>query len=599
MKTTKIIGLFVAFGLLLCTPIFAQTIPSERTVDWSQAGLLNPIDEPNLLVSVTDYGAIGDGNTNDSPAVQQAIDELSGNPGILFFPAGTYLLTQPIIAYSGLIIKGEGSDLSYLKFYLSSDSQNGIQVSAGQSEAFQSVISGYTKGSSTLELASTSGLETGDFMEMREDNGDWDVVPISWAEHSVGQILQITAINGNQISLNHELRIDYEASLNPQIRKIEPIQQVKIENLKIERLDEPSTGGGKNIYFGYAINCQVSGVESSKSQGSHIYITASSNILVFGNYIHDAFLYDGTATRGYGLTLNMHTGEVLVENNIFRNLRHAMMVKTGANGNVFTYNYAREPHRSEPISNYSGDISVHGHYAYANLFEENICQNIFIDHYWGPGGPLNTFFRNRTELYGIIMTSSSLLETQEQNFVGNEISNSFPYGFFSLTGSNHFEYGNNDGGSAIPTGTTNLDDISYYYSGRPWFVGTSLPFPAIGYPNIINQWVNPAKERYENGETMTEQLDETIGIKQFPEDKPMGIKLLENPVSNLLKIQITQAQESLQFHIYSLTGQVVIMGQIPKNSEFFQINMDQLSSGIYLLNISNPSFRKTIKIEKR
>ena len=27
---------------------------------------------------------------------------------------------------------------------------------------------------------------------------------------------------------------------------------------------------------------------------------------------------------------------------------------------------------------YSGDISVHGHYAYANLFEENICQNIFI-----------------------------------------------------------------------------------------------------------------------------------------------------------------------------------------------------------------------------
>jgi hypothetical protein len=59
---------------------------------------------------------------------------------------------------------------------------------------------------------------------------------------------------------------------------------------------------------------------------------------------------------------------------------------------------------------------------YANLFEGNIIQNYMIDHYWGPAGPYNTFFRNRTELYGIVMTNSNGYDSNLQNHGGQRCS---------------------------------------------------------------------------------------------------------------------------------------------------------------------------------
>ena len=600
MITTKTIRLIAAYCLLLSSGVLSQTIPEDRIVDWSQAGLLYDIPNSSALFSVIDFGATGDGLTDDSPAVQDALNAMENNAGILFFPSGTYLLTESIIAHSGLTIRGESSEETHLKFFLGSDSENAIQVSASQSSSFYQVVAGFEMGSQNITICSTNNFHAGDFIELQQTNGDWDIEPISWAENSVGQILQVSYINENDLNLENKLRISYHETLNPEVRIIQPIQNVKIENLKLERLDAPDSGGGKNIYFSYAINCQVSGVDSYKSQGSHIYATTSSNIYIFGNYIHDAFLYDGTATRGYGITLNKHTGEVLVENNIFQNLRHAMMVKTGANGNVFTYNYSREPHRSEPISNYSGDISIHGHYPYANLFEENICQNIFIDHYWGPGGPYNTFFRNRTELYGFIMTSNNILETQNQNITGNEIANNFPYGFYVTTGSEHFEYGNNDGGSAIPSNTNDYEDISYFYPQRPWFLESSLPFPAIGFPHTLNQWSNPAKQRFVEGGIQTVQIDfSTVGIDDIRNNNlpEINVMILNNPVSKFLLLRVLD-NVSLNYSIFNITGKLMIHDKLKQNDNTAQIFVSQLETGIYLIEFSSSSDRTVLKFYK-
>ncbi|NOR87347.1 MAG: T9SS type A sorting domain-containing protein [Bacteroidales bacterium] len=598
MITTVQRMLLVALFLILGMELFSQTIPQSRTVDWTQAGLLQNINEPNIFLSVMDFGAVGDGLTNDYPAVQEAIDAMNNQPGVLYFPEGTYLLSQTIVAHTGLVIRGDGANDTRLKFFLESDNVNAIQISSSQITEFQAIQSGYEIGSQNLTLNSTGGFQIGDFLEMRQENGDWDIVPIGWASKVVGQVLQISQISESVLMLEHALRFNYEAVYHPELRMITPIKDVVVENLKIERLDEPESGGGKNIYMAYAVNCRISGVESVKSQGSHIYISNSSNIHVFGNYIHDAFLFDGTDTRGYGITLNMHAGEVLVENNIFKNLRHAMMVKTGANGNVFTYNYSCEPHRSEPISDYSGDISVHGHYAYANLFEENICQNIIIDHYWGPGGPYNTFFRNRTELYGLLMTTNSILETVDQNFVGNEITNSFPYGFYFLTGSGHFEYGNNDGGNAVPNGTSDLTDISYFYNERPWFVESSYPFPAIGFPHSLNQWSNPAKDRYLDG-PMTVEIEHTVSIEEWSnrDHLDLQIRLLQNPVLDDVLLEVKGFLPEM-YVIYNITGQEVSQGQIAQNINI-QIPVAQLESGIYLLEIYSESARRVLKFYKK
>lgn len=78
---------------------------------------LNPVLRLN---SVKDFGAKGDGQTDDTAAIQQALDE-HGNR--LFFPAGTYLITQTLkiddfwtrFPAGGGWIAGAGSDKVRIK----------------------------------------------------------------------------------------------------------------------------------------------------------------------------------------------------------------------------------------------------------------------------------------------------------------------------------------------------------------------------------------------------------------------------------------------------------------------------------------------------
>lgn len=66
-------------------------------------------------VSVKDFGATGDGVTDDTVAIQAALTSLSGG-GQLIFPSGTYLVSgQLTIAGSDLIVSGNGDATIKLK----------------------------------------------------------------------------------------------------------------------------------------------------------------------------------------------------------------------------------------------------------------------------------------------------------------------------------------------------------------------------------------------------------------------------------------------------------------------------------------------------
>lgn len=62
-----------------------------------------------------DYGAIGDGTTDDTAAFQAALDALNlGGGGVLFIPAATYKLTAALTTRSGVSLLGQGSNVSIL-----------------------------------------------------------------------------------------------------------------------------------------------------------------------------------------------------------------------------------------------------------------------------------------------------------------------------------------------------------------------------------------------------------------------------------------------------------------------------------------------------
>ncbi len=580
--------------------INAQVIPDERIVNWSYAGYGGDIPVPELILNVTDYGATGDSTTDNYQAISDAIDALGGQLGYIYFPPGGYMINSTIHLPANVIILGATADSTELMFDLGGQAFNCFTISGNPQGEFTSIISGYNKGSFSIDMASTSTFETGDYAEIREENGDWDTNPVSWADYSVGQIVKISGKSGNTLFLAHPLRIDYESSLNPEIRKIDPIKNVGVECLKISRLDHPETGAGYNMFFDFAAQCWITGVESNRSVGSHIYIARSTNIEISGCYIHDAFTYEGAGTRGYGITLNHHAGECLIENNILRHLRHALMVKTGANGNVFGYNYSIEPYRTEPIHDFSGDISLHGHYAYCNLFEGNIVQNIIVDHYWGPSGPFNTLFRNRAELYGIILTDSDSTQTNNQNIVGNEVTNTtILYGQYFITGTGHFEYGNNVKGIIIPEGTDDLEDLSYYLSGEPEFWNVADEWPSIGIPNEIGTGDVPANIRYLLGPELTLCRDTGTSTPIDFNYALTKVKIWPNPIKDVINIEL-KCHDLIQIAVYDQHGKVVF-----KNHPSFPINNQQIiqihhqfNTGIFLLQITTLEEVYTFKLIK-
>lgn len=64
------------------------------------------------VVNILDFGADPSGATSSSAAIQNAINSIAD--GVVFIPAGTYLITTPITTKSGVIIQGEG-DASELR----------------------------------------------------------------------------------------------------------------------------------------------------------------------------------------------------------------------------------------------------------------------------------------------------------------------------------------------------------------------------------------------------------------------------------------------------------------------------------------------------
>lgn len=493
--------------LLICCLLFfslslnliGQTLPSERTVNWSLAGFRGELPVSDNLLNILDFGGIPDGTADNSNALTNALTELGASPGVLFFPAGNYLFHSNITLTEGVILQGAGAEQTTLSFDLGG-TDDLIQIKGSATNVFSDFTENAYKSNIEIQVEDATAINTGDYIRIIQD--DSNLVFSNWAIGTVGQIIRITAINGNTLLLDSELRKDFLLEDHPKIQKLDMIENVGVTCLKVSRLDETNPIQTSNIKFQYAAQCWIQGLESENCNFAHINIEGSSNISVTGSFFHDAFDYGGGG-RAYGVMIQSTGNENLIDNNVFEHLRHAMIVQSGANGNIFAYNYSIDPFWTGTTlpSNAAGDLVCHGNFPYANLFEGNIGQQIVIDNSHGSNGPYNTFIRNRAELYGIVMSANN---SPSQNFLGNEIPNGTPgaVGFYFLQGADHFESGNNLGGDILPEGTDASSIASCYLTAAPSFFNQSV-FPNIGMPNIINSGSIPGEERRLLNENIT------------------------------------------------------------------------------------------------
>ena len=67
-------------------------------------------------LSAQDYGAVGDGVTDDTEALERLFADAAGRKLAIYFPAGTYMIRRPLTIMSGMEIYGDGDNSVIKKF---------------------------------------------------------------------------------------------------------------------------------------------------------------------------------------------------------------------------------------------------------------------------------------------------------------------------------------------------------------------------------------------------------------------------------------------------------------------------------------------------
>lgn len=263
-----------------------------------------------------------------------------------------------------------------------------------------------------------------------------------------------------------------------------------VEDLKLT--NNAANADANVITFASSHDGWVRGVESDTAPKYHISIANSYRIEVRECYMHHSLNYGGGG-YGYGVPIDTGSYYCLVENNIFRHLRHSMLFQNDVHWNVVGYNASFDPYRDEIPQDFAGDIVFHGHWdanrsgPYENLAEGNDVVFVHFDNSHDMNGNYNLVFRNRGNPIGLQVNSAN-----NENIVNNYFRcPTWAYCLiglpWSVSGSGHFTANNytrkvNFFGSWVTkwypsSDPTWYNDYSYYRTSAPgFFQGYTWPY---------------------------------------------------------------------------------------------------------------------------
>ncbi len=214
---------FIAFSsilivnLYMCTLTYAAEVYGKDIV-WNP-GIEGGIPDRPVCANVLDFGAKGDGVTNNFEAFSKAIESVTDG-GAIIIPEGDYLVKSGFSINKPVVFRGEGPDKTRL---LIDHSSNAFEIITYKRGTWTKLTGGFEKGSKELIVSDATGFAPGRYIEIQQDNDPSIMYTMqnwkqSWADYAVGQIAKIVYVSGNTVTIDEPLRITYSSGLNPSAR---------------------------------------------------------------------------------------------------------------------------------------------------------------------------------------------------------------------------------------------------------------------------------------------------------------------------------------------------------------------------------------------
>jgi hypothetical protein len=305
-------------------------------------------------VSVKDFGAVGDGTTDDTTAIQAAIDAIASG-GELVFPPGTYKITSVISKTFAnnvrIRIHGYGAKIDGTAVTGTVAGDTFLISLGGATAETQTLGATVTEGAVSLTTGSALSANPGDILRITST----DLWNPTRAYYYKGEMAQVRSISGTTVNLSNAIYDGYTNSTTSVLRLDTPT--IEIEGLEIE-MDANQTA------------LRLSGVRNPIVRGLKVHGARYTGILLYycwGGAVENCDVYDSwyTGTGASYCVLVASCQNTLVHGNVLSEARHS--IAGGGQEPARNITYSNNVCTIHPLDTVTNAIDLHGNMEYCNI----------------------------------------------------------------------------------------------------------------------------------------------------------------------------------------------------------------------------------------
>ena len=373
--------------------------PESNLPDFSYAGYRRgekAIPNPPVACNVKDFGAVGDGEADDTQAILAAI--AATDRGAVYLPAGRYKVSGIIeISKPRIVLRGAGPEETVLVFTkplndirpnwgettggrrTSNYSWSGGLVSVKgnyRSKKLSSISGSAKRGENRLAVDNSDGMKVGQWVEIQlSDDAQKSLThhlysgdPGNISKHRGSRaslLTRIADVAPGKITLERPLRWDVRPEWKPVVKSIQPtVQEVGVEHLSFEFPNQPYQGhftelGFNALAMSNVVNCWARNLHIKNSDSG---IFTNSRFCTIRDVI---FKSERKANRGntghHGVLLGGHDN-LFTRFDFQTRFIHDIGLSAGHSGNVFSngkgVDLAFDHHKRAPHENLFTNIHV-------------------------------------------------------------------------------------------------------------------------------------------------------------------------------------------------------------------------------------------------
>ena len=290
--------------------------------------------------TVEEFGAVGDGVTDDSEAIQRAFDTIPEHSSLLFL-SDTYLLMSPVTyRRSNLHVNFNNANLLWAGVDDLETTGRGAIEFEGVLDSDRIFISNVAPDPSGTKLSitgSTENIKVDEYVGLTIRGGRGTTHNGTYDDYkpSVGTLTKVVEVGADYIIVDYFCPFDYSKILNDGwINKAQPISNITIENLKIESTTSSTlvTSWVHMVKFSQVINFEIRNISASKFKYKGLRLTQCREGIIDSCYFNDPTELSGG--RGYGVQI-ANSNRIEVRRLTGNRLRHLIDFSTSHHCKVY------------------------------------------------------------------------------------------------------------------------------------------------------------------------------------------------------------------------------------------------------------------------